>query len=420
MGKLFSYLPFDPIAYRFHLFSAVCAAVAAAFTTATAQGFLTQSPHKQHLVLATIPAFIFAFSPLVWNQAIVAEVYTLNLAVVAIFLWALLGKRPYTICGFFFGLSLTTHLTSLFLLPLALFYIPPHKIWQFIVAAFVGLSPFLLLPFLARQGSPVLWGDPTTAAGWWWLVSAKIYHPNQFNMPINRIWQKIVSWIPILALQLGFFGWPLLFYSEKRVRKSNKTSQFPSKTWWLLVGTAVLYISYAFFYDTQDSIILTLPAMLIFSLCLMPALEMPALEMPARERATHWGFLLLGITLLLQLSSYNSADIHNVRLQTEQILDLSPPNAILITAGDSDIFSLWYFHHVEKQRPDIILVDDNLFAFDWYRANLKQLYPNLRALEEDNLPLFQKENEARRPICDVSLQPKNGAFQNIKCSQDGS
>lgn len=407
LGKLVSLLPFEPVAYRFHLFSALCAAIAAGLVTSTAQKLIAESNRQTALSLAVIPGLLFAFSPLVWDQAIVAEVYSLNLLAVAAFLWALLGKRPSHVIGFFLGFSVTTHLTSLFLLPLALAITPAKTWWRLAVGVVVGASPYLLLPILAQQGSPVLWGDPTTISGWWWLVSGQIYRANQLALPLTTLWPRLVNWAAAFAQQLAILGWPLLVFAGWKIHNGRS---FAPKKWWGLVGTAVFYLTYAFFYITQDAIVLTLPAWLIFSLCLVPALN----------RLEKWGFFLPGAALLLHLLSYNGANIHNIRQQAEQILGPAPPGAILITSGDPDIFTLWYFHHVEGQRPDIILVDDKLFAFDWYRYHLGQQHTTLRALEEDNLTLFKTANKPQRAICQTHFLPESNGSTIIDCQQDST
>ena len=115
--------------------------------------------------------------------------------------------------------------------------------------------------------------------------------------------------------------------------------------------------------------------------------------------------------------SYNGANIHNLRQPAAELLRLAPANAILITAGDPDIYSLWYFHHVEKQRPDVVIVDDLLFAFDWYRQNLGKVYPFLHGLEEDDLPHFTMSNRSQRPVCRVNLATEPNE-STLVCSQD--
>ncbi|MCB9009536.1 MAG: DUF2723 domain-containing protein [Ardenticatenaceae bacterium] len=407
LGKLASFLPFEPVAYRFHLFSALCVAIAAGLVTATAQKLMAASGTQNSQFLTVIPGLLFAFSPLVWSQAIVAEVYSLNLLVVAAFLWAIVGKRPSHVTGFFLGLSVTTHLTSLFLLPLALAN-SPLKTWrQLFIGALVGASPYLLLPFLARLGSPVLWGDLTTLSGWWWLVSGQIYQANQFALPPNNFWPRLASWAGAFSQQLAMLGWPLLFLAGWRVVGGRF---FSAKLWGGLVGTAVFYLIYAFFYNTQDAIVLTLPAWLILSLCLIPALNLVG----------KWGVILPGLALLLNLTSQNGANIHNIRQQAAQIFASAPADAVLITSGDPDIFTLWYFHYVEGQRPDIILVDDKLLAFDWYRHHLRQQHSSLRGLEEDDLAQFTAANQPQRAICQTHFSSQSDGKATIDCLQDSN
>jgi hypothetical protein len=81
----------------------------------------------------------------------------------------------------------------------------------------------------------------------------------------------------------------------------------------------------------------------------------------------------------------------------------APEGALLLTPGDRTIFTLLYFQRVEGIRPDLRLVDANLFAFDWYRARLKEQYPAVCVPEEDDLIGLQRQNERTRPFCLVGL-----------------
>lgn len=402
LGKLWSYLPIDPAAYRFHLFSALCAAGAAGLVTATAQTVHAKARQDASPLLASVVGLLFALSPLVWQQAVVAEVYSLNLLLVAAFLWALLAERPSPLTGLLLGLSFTTHLTSLFLIPLAL-RLTPAKSWsRLAVGTAVGLTPFLLLPVLAWQGSPVIWGNPTTVRGWLWLVTAQIYQGNQFALPATEIGPRLATWGNIFLQQLAIVGWPLLVYAGW-LGKHGRSPQKKQGGW--LGGTAVAYLVYAFFYQTTDAIVLTLPAWLLLSLCLAPALP----------RMRKWTLILPGAAVLLHLLGNNGANIHNIRVQADHILNATPSEAILVTSGDPDIFAMWYFHYVENQRPDVILVDSALLAFDWYRHNLAQQYPDLRVLSEDNLALFETENQLHRAVCYAHFNVAPGMSETVRC-----
>ncbi|VAW31218.1 hypothetical protein MNBD_CHLOROFLEXI01-2072, partial [hydrothermal vent metagenome] len=341
-----------------------------------------------------------AFVPLVWQQAIVTEVYALNLMIVSLFVWSLLGKRPSWFSGLLLGLSLTTHLTSAFLLPFALLLLPQKHWKQFAFGTLLGLTPFLLLPWLAQPNSPILWGDPNTITGWWWLVSAQIYQPNQFALPQTEIAPRVMAWASVWLRQLLFVGWLLLLWAGWQEKQK--------KVWAGLVGTAVLYLSYAFFYDAPDALVLTLPAWFFLSLALATAFKWLG----------YWAFLLPFASILLNFNPIRDASIDNIRPFAEQILNSSPANAILITSGDPDIFALWYFHHGEGQRPDIIVVDDQLFAFDWYRARLQKLHPRLAGLATDDVPNFRAANASQRPTCTVKLSEANRPVAQKSCVEE--
>ena len=406
LGKLFSWLPVGSVAYRFNLFSAMATAVAAGVVSVISNQcsvisnqcsvFSERSPLiTEHWLLNTdyrslFTGLAFAFAPLVWGQAIITEVYGLNLAFLAAFLWALTGKRPSLLTGILLGLSVTTHLTSLFMIPLALSQVPRQQWSQLGVGLALGLAPLLTLPWLAQTNSPVVWGDPGTVRGWWWLVSGRLYANNLFAINSADLGNRLSDWSRLLFNQFTWAGVPLVAFAFYRVQGSARRLRL-----WLL-GTAVLYLVYAFGYGSSDAIVFTLPALLLLSLLLAPGLR----------RLGRLALLLPFTLLLLNYSAMDLSRDRMVRPLAEQLLDAAPPGAILLTPGDQTIFTLWYYHHVEAQRPDLILVDANLFAFDWYRNRLQNHYPDLLRLEKDDLPAFRQTNEGLRPFCNATVQPQ--------------
>jgi hypothetical protein len=338
----------------------------------------------------------FAFAPLVWSQAVITEVYGLNLLFLAAFLWALIGKRPDVnslerpslLTGLLLGLSITTHLTSLLMLPLAV-WLTPRKHWLRLAAGIAaGLTPFLLLPWLAQGNSPIIWGQPTTLTGWWWLVSGRIYHANLFALTNSSDWiNHAVEWAGLLANQFTWAGLPLIalafyrpYHGDLRLRSG-------------VLVTAVFYILYALNYNTNDTVVLLLPALLLLSLLLMSGLQ----------RLGRLAFLLPAALLMLNYQSVDLSGDHAVRTAASTLLRDTPEDAILLTPGDQTIFTLWYFQHAEGQRNDLILIDANLMAFDWYRAHLAKLYPDIRGLDKDDLPGLQQLNQDKRPFCAATL-----------------
>jgi hypothetical protein len=54
-----------------------------------------------------------------------------------------------------------------------------------------------------------------------------------------------------------------------------------------------------------------------------------------------------------------------------------PPNAIVITMGDHLTGSVFYFHEIEKLRPDVIHLDRELLGIGWYGQRKRRLHPDL-------------------------------------------
>jgi hypothetical protein len=403
LGHIFSRLPLGSIALRFNLFSALAMAAAAGLSAAAALRLLPQPAPRRRLA-AGAAGLTFAVAPLAWGQATVTEVYALNAAVVAALVWALLSKRPSLLNGLLLGLSLTTHLTSLLLTPAALALTPRRQWGRLGLGALLGLSPLLLLPLLARGSSPVIWGDPTTLRGWWWLVSGALYHPN-LSVPTGAArlatLQELAGW---LGPQLGWIGWPVAALGIYGVlagatgdARQRAASSVRAPGFWL-PATAVAYALTSLAYRTDDAELYFLPGLLLLALFLAPGWG----------RYGRWAPLLPLSLILLNFGSQNISQDGAVRAGAEQVLHAAPQEAILLTPGDRSIFTLWFLHHVEEQRPDLALVDANLLAFDWYRERLQAQQPGLRALDRDDLDYFLETNRRQRPLCTLTLlEPAN-------------
>jgi hypothetical protein len=451
IGKLFSYIPIGTVAYRFNLLSGLCTAVSAGFVAgivyrlrpaingrATGERPINRA-WEGDVFRGFIPAvsagLAFSFSSLVWGQAVIAEVYALNLVFVGAFHYFLLCKsnwlldvqfgklhydesnRPFDtrfakpvvsavepsrysfhlitfMTGLLLGLSITTHLTSFLLLPLALL-LTPFRRWFWLFPGFLtGLLPFLLLPLLAQSGSPVVWSRPDTLEGWWWLVSAQLYRPNVFGLPSPEWPVRLAEWSRLFLEQLAYGGVPLLlvgFFGRIKTYRRLLTG---------LTATTLLYIIYAFTYNTFDAAVLLLPALFLLSVILgfgLQYLGRAAIILP---------LALLWLNLSQPEPGYWTINqAAPVRSAADTLLATVPAEAILLTPGDPTLTAMWYFHHVEGKRPDIIIIDGNLFQFTWYREQLGRDYPFLQHLAQDDLPGFIEQNRQSRPLCETSLIP---------------
>ena len=400
-GKLISLLPLGSVAFRFNLLSAICMAMSAGLLAGLTAGLLagdtTEHPENERLgaqvgsVLwpAVFAGTTFAFVPLVWQQALIAEVYGLNMLAVSVLVWVIFcGPRRRAVGwlpGVALGVAVTTHLTSLLLLPAASRALKRGQGLRFVGGFAAGLAPFLLLPLLATSGSPVIWGWPRSFDGWWWMVSAEVYRPNVFALPISRWAERLGIWSNEPALWVAF---ALLAVVLIRRRSLSRILRHAG---WILLVTPALYVVYAFGYDAPDAHVLLLPA--LGMLCVAGALAL----------STSWPwYLLLPLALLvLNFHWIDLSEHRKPRSLAESALREAPADAIILTSGDRTTFTLWYLQHVEGLRDDAVVVDDNLLAFDWYRTRLRQAYPDLVALDRDDLARFRQANARARPWCEL-------------------
>ncbi len=385
-GKLFGLLPIGSIAFRYNFFSATAMAVAASFTTVTAYAVIAKEKFAWPVALST--GLAFAFSPLVWSQATVAEVYALNLAVLSVFLCLLLTERSSLITGIVLGVALTTHLTSLLMLPLGWVLTARKQKGRLVVGIALGLLPLALLPILEQLGSPVIWGDPSTPRGLWWLITAQLYRANidypQFG---PTFLQQLSGWSALVLRQFAWIGW--LFVALGIF--NNRLGKL--RTHWLLI-TATFYAGFSLIYSPNDAFLNFLPALVLFAPFLASGLN----------RIRYWALILPLIMLLLNIQTQNLRNEPQLRSIVNEALSSIPIDAVLLTPGDQSIFSLWYFQHVEGMRPDLILVDENLLAFMWYRDRLAVRYPDLDGLFVDDVMQFRELNSNNHPLCELTLR----------------
>jgi hypothetical protein len=397
LGYLFGQLPVGTVAFRFNLFSALGMSVAAGFAAVSA-GQSGELPYKQTAAVAT--GLSFALAPLVWSQATVAEVYGLYLALLAATLWALWQPTPRPwLCGGLLGLTVTAHLTALLWLPLALVRLRPEQWPQLAGGLALGLAPFLTLPWLGQSDGPLVWGRPDTLAGWWWVVTARIYHANLLAHGWVHSGQQAWHLLALATVQFTPLGLLLVGYGGI---KGWQTVVAPRARWgWLVMGgTAVVYLIYTAIYHTPDYHIFFLPALLPLALLLYPALNVLG-------QKWHWLPLLLPLALLLlHFSEQNLRQETRVRPGAIAMLEAIPSEAIVLTPGDQTISTLWYFQAVEGQRPDLVLIDRNLFGFDWYRQRLGHHYPFLERLETGDPDGFAEADHGKRPFCHVGFSPE--------------
>ena len=98
-------------------------------------------------------------------------------------------------------------------------------------------------------------------------------------------------------------------------------------------------------------------------------------------------FLVLPTNVLLaNWSNNNQSSNHTSYNFGYNLLETCEPDAILITAGDSDTFLSWYLQMIEGIRPDVTVLNLPLLNTSWYLRTTISYHPNLAwSLNEDSL-----------------------------------
>jgi hypothetical protein len=136
-------------------------------------------------------------------------------------------------------------------------------------------------------------------------------------------------------------------------------------------GLALLLISvYAIGYNTTDSLVYLTPFLPVFALWLGDGITVLA----ERNIPSTVGVLIPVTLLLVNWAAMDLSGEHTPRRWAEQILTEAPAEAVLVTSQDAHTFTLWYAQEVVGLRPDVVILDRDLWAQAFYRTFLEDNY----------------------------------------------
>lgn len=188
LGKLLSWLPFQSVAYKVNLLSALAGGVA------LSEVYLISKLLTGKRLFSLVGPFILGINTIFWWQAVIAEVYTPAAAftggvILLVILWGKTSRPGYLFAaGLVGGLSLGIHTLVALLAPAIIIYIAvkkaDRKAWTLALAG--GLAGLLIftISFFALDAH----NDPTgMPANFRVHASAYGYQPEDFDSPLTRI-----------------------------------------------------------------------------------------------------------------------------------------------------------------------------------------------------------------------------------------
>lgn len=424
LARFFQLLPVGSLAYRTNLMSALATVLTAVLIYKLVTQTLDDLGLKHTCFAGLTAGFAFGLAPLVWSQAVITEVYALQAFLTAlilyIFVFPVQGwgvKSLERLRGLLPGLAMGNHITSIFLLPLVLISgsgDTPKPTASFLTRQLVwftiGLSLYLTLPLRAMTNPPINWGNPVTIERFWWLVSGELYRSYYLGFDPGEIWERIQPWASLLLQQFGWLGLVLgimgliLFYA-------------PTRLYILSIWISLVYSLFAFAYSSDDSYVYLIPVYISFSIWIGLGVGNLLGRISFHPKIVAWGTGLLLIFYLAVRVTIYGGDVDASRdLRAEmfgrQVMSEVPHDALVFVKGDQAVFSLWYFHFAVNERPDLVVIAEELLHFDWYQETLQSTYPTLNV--PGPLPWAETVSTANpsRAVCHVQYSNRT----EIKCT----
>jgi hypothetical protein len=358
-----------------NLFSAVCGALAAGLLT-----WLVSTITRSRIGGA-VSGLLLAFSYTFWTQAIIAEVYTLHLALVAVILIGLLAwqrhptdRRLVVVCALY-ALAFGNHLSTILLfvpliafvaasIPRPLRLLHPAVIGSGLLIAAIGSLQYTpnMLALWSNVDSPHAWTD--RLANFWFDVTKADWRATMIlGVPPGNFSDRLAMWVWDARQQFGVIGLGLALVGAIAL-------WWRARAWALLVwlGYAINTL-FALTYNVGDTHVFFLPGHFLTAL----AAGAGAAEIAGRAGAlTIWrprllqavaAAALLALVVWRGWDTWPAVDRHEDR-RVEQftarlLLGIDDHNALLVSRlnWDQENALLYAGRYLQPGAPWVKLYD---------------------------------------------------------------
>jgi hypothetical protein len=399
LARLFAGLPLGHSqAWRVNLLSAVSTAAAGGLACAVVQSW------TRNTVAGLLAAALFGASPLAWSHATSAEVFGLNAMFVALafHLWMRversLARRDVFALLLGSGLAMCNHHTFVFVgAPLVL-----RSLWVTrrtlgasgaavaLACGLLGLLPYLYLVPASVSAAAVSWGDQTSLAG---LVS-HVLRLNYGTFSMGRtntqgIFVAGGTFLPSLWYMWGrafprllWFG-PVLAVAGLQFGIKNRLTRSATLVLlFVICFYGLTFCSLSNLATTRALLLGVLGRFCIESDLLVAIAAGLGLASLLQRLGSPWRRLIpvgVGAVFAIGVAAHaGQASGRNNTVYRDFVTTAFaavPRNAIVLTTmGDDVTGAVFYFHEVEKLRPDIIHLDGDYLAEPWYVARRRRLH----------------------------------------------
>jgi len=406
LGRAITLVPVGDVAFRVNLLSALLTASAVPVLYRALRRLLRAlapgAAHWTHEAVAAAVALTFACSAAVWMQAVRAEVYGLELLLLAAMVDAVVGyamtRRPTYALRFALatGLGLATHhfITLTLALPAGIAMVWMARpalatVTSSLAAGTVGLMAFAYLPVRAAAEPVLNWGHPDSLGRLLWTISGRAFtktmsaeHTSGTTTDVLQIVAAVVASSPLLPL-LALLG---AYLSVRLGRGRKLTALAASVVALTIVGRAML----GFDPETPDHYAYLMPAFL--GLAILAVLGLALLLDTARTMQAATAGLacasLAGLLLTTGPSTYADSDSSGAYGADEiarKTVDSIPVGGVALTSYFQTAFRVAALVASEGARPDVAFIDRSFLSYPGERVAAKARHPELATLIDAGL-----------------------------------
>lgn len=424
LARSFARLPLGDLARRYNLFSALAAALSVGLTCDLLRHVCLRAGLGQRsaATLALLGSLMWGLGPALWSQAVITEVYALHALFVTLLAWRAFtlddasSPRVWMGLGLAAGLGLGNHLTLALVLPGLVVWLWPlctsRRVLALVGGLLLGLCVYAYVPLAARGNPPVAWGDPRDWGGFWWLVSGQLYQRYVLATPWRHLLTRMASLAALSKSQYTLPGLALVLLGlQTGVRALSR------RRLWGSVMVALLPAAYALGYNTTDSTAYLLPAWLTGTLWLVLGAQAAWRVLEARQalRALVPVALVL-VATWLGVRNYDLQNLRDDRVARDwlaAVVAQAPEGALLITGEDGQTFALDAAQWALDMRPDLLVVDGELWSYPWYRRQFQARHPGTALTAEATLEGLIAAGLALWPVYLTSARPELDALYTV-------
>ncbi len=353
----------------------------------------------KHFRIASAAAALFiSLAPVWWSQGTVNEVYGLTLLLNLLTLCLAImflgqGKVRYLIAMFYlWGLSLGSHLSSIFLLPAIAYALwikgafsrrMRTKLMIAVLFGMIALTIYLYLPIRSAHKPFLNWSNPATWQGFLNHITGWQYRVWMFTS-IDHMVKGIAYFRKLIFAQIGLVGILLAVVGGIVSLRKNR---MVAVMMFLIIAADVLYSANYEIPDIDAYYLIAFAATAVLVAHGIAATAGIIGRLFSRNRSGQLPMYTaitigLGICLWSFISGIRYQNRNGDRLAENGVSNLldSCPEKAIVFIENWDIYSPWlYYRYVENRRPDVVFIDKELLRRSWYVDFLFRYHPEIMA-----------------------------------------